>query len=140
MEETEPKNIYTIENFRIKLEHMIENIKCILNKWLIEDEYEFNILRHDEFGGGFTPRQYEKMITDFYEEFYKLVNKEYIYWSSRNGGDLFEILDKEIDKLRKENKLVNFSSVELVEHLIKKVRENLHEGKDSIIYCLINEI
>jgi hypothetical protein len=77
------------------------------------------------------------MITNFYEEFYKLVNKEYIYWSSKNGGNLYEILDKEIDKLRKENKLVNFSAVELVEHLMKKVRENLHEGEGSMIYYLI---
>jgi len=137
MEETEPKNLYTIEDFRIKLEHLIENIKGILNKWLIEDEYEFDILRHDEYGAGFTPRQYEKMITNFYEEFYKLVNKEYIYWSSKNGGDLYEILDKEIDKLRKENKLIDFCAVELVEHLMKKVKENLHEGEGSVIYCLI---
>jgi hypothetical protein len=137
MEEIEPRNLYTIDEFKLKLEHMIENIKGILNKWLIEDEYEFDILRHDEYGEGFTPRQYEKMITNFYEEFYKLVNKEYIYWSSRNGGDLYEILDKEINKLRKANILVNFSAVELVEHLMKKVRENLHEGETSMIYCLI---
>jgi hypothetical protein len=137
MEDSEPTNLYTIDEFRLRLEHMIENIKGILNKWLIEDEYEFDILRHDEFGVGFTPRQYEKMIIDFYEEFYKLVNKEYIYWSSKNGGNLYDILDREIDKLRKENILVNFSAVELVEHLMKKVRENLHEGEESMIYCLI---
>ena len=137
MEDTEPKNLYTIDEFRLRLEHMLKNIKGILNKWLIEDEYEFDILRHDEFGKGFTPRQYEKMITNFYEEFYKLVNKEYIYWSSKNGGDLYEILDNEIDKLRKANKLVNLSAVELVEHLMIKVRENLHEGEGTLIYCLI---
>jgi hypothetical protein len=137
MEYTEPKNLFKIDEFRLRLEHTIENIKSVLNEWIIENDYEFDILRHDEFGKGFTPRQYEKMITNFYEEFYKLVNKEYIYWSSKNGGDLYEILDNEIYKLRKANKLVNFSAFELVEHLMIKVRENLHEGEGSLIYCLI---
>jgi hypothetical protein len=137
MEDTEPKNLYTIDEFRIKLENITQNIKGILNKWLIEDEYEFNILIHDTFGGGFTPRQFEKMIIDFYEEFYKLVNKEYINWSSKTGGDLYEILDREIDKLRKENELISFSAIKLVEHLINIVQKNLHEGEESMIYCLI---
>jgi hypothetical protein len=58
MEDTEPKNLYIIDEFRLRLEHTIENIKGVLNEWVIDNEYEFDILRHDEYGAGFTPRQY----------------------------------------------------------------------------------
>ena len=137
MEDTEPKNLYTIDEFRLRLEHTIENIKGVLNEWVIDNEYEFTVLRSDSFKGGFTPRQFANMIGELYEIFHNLTNKEYSNWSEEIGGNIYEIMDKEIDKLREEDELAYFSAVELVEHLMIKVRENLHEGDGSMIYCLI---
>jgi hypothetical protein len=137
MEDTEPKNLYTIDEFRFRLEHTIENIKGVLNEWIIDNEYEFEVLRSNSFKGGFTPRQFANMIDELYEIFYNLTNKEYSDWSQEIGGNIYEIMDKEIDKLREEDELAYFSAVELVEHLMNIVRENLHEGEGSMIYCLI---
>jgi hypothetical protein len=137
MEYTEPKNLYTIDEFRLRLEHTIENIKGVLNEWVIENEYEFTVLRSDSFKGGFTPRQFANMIGELYEIFHNLTNKEYSDWSQEIGGNIYEIMDKEIDKLREEDELAYFSAVELVEHLMNIVKENLHEGEGSMIHCLI---
>jgi hypothetical protein len=137
MEDTEPKNLYTIEEFRVRLEHTIENIKGVLNEWIIDNEYEFEVLRSNSFKGGFTPRQFANMIDELYEIFHNLTNKEYSDWSQEIGGNIYNIMDKEIDKLREEDELAYFSAVELVEHLMNIVRENLHEGEGSMIYCLI---
>ena len=137
MEDTEPKKLYTIEEFRFRLEHTIENIKGVLNEWIIDNEYEFEVLRSNSFKGGFTPRQFANMIDELYEIFHNLTNKEYSGWSQEIGGNIHEIMDKEIDKLREEDELAYFSAVELVEHLMNTVRENLHEGEGSMIYCLI---
>ena len=137
MEDTEPKNLYTIDEFRLRLEHTMENIKGSLNHWIIDNEYEFNVLRSDSFKGGFTPRQFANIIDELYEIFHNFTNKEYSDWSQEIGGNIYEIMDKEIDKLREEDELAYFSAVELVEHLMNIVRENLHEGEGSMIYCLI---
>jgi len=137
MEDTEPKNLYTIDEFRLRLEHTVENIKGVLNEWVIDNEYEFDILKSDMFGGGFTPRQLANIQGEFYEIFYNLINRQNSNWSSKTGGSLFGKLYNEIDKLREEDELAYFSAVELVEHLMNLVRENLHEGEGSMIYCLI---
>ena len=137
MEHTEPKNLYTIDEFRLRLEHTIENIKGVLNEWIIDNEDEFEVLRSNAFKGGFTPRQFANMPWDLYEIFHNLANRENLEWSEEIGGNIYEIMDKEIDKLREEDELAYFSAVELVEHLMIKVRENLHEGDGSMIYCLI---
>jgi hypothetical protein len=137
MEETEPKNLYTIEEFRFRLEHTIENIKGVLNEWIIDNEYEFEVLRSNSFKGGFTPRQFANITGSLCNEIINLTSMDYCDWAECVASQLYRLIDEEIDRLGTENILENYTDNEIYELIMNIVRENLSSNEDSLIYCLI---
>lgn len=137
MEYTEPKKLYTIDEFILRLEHAMENIKEIFNCWIIEDEYEMNVLRAKAFGKGFTPRQFANITTSLCSEIIKLTSMDYCDWCENVSGELYRLINEEIERLGTEDLLDNYTDDEIYELIMNIVRENLHEGEGSLIYCLI---
>ena len=39
MEDTEPNGLYTLDEFKLRVAHTIENIKGIFNHWVIDNKY-----------------------------------------------------------------------------------------------------
>ena len=139
MEYTEPKNLYTIDEFKFRVDHTIENIKGIFNYWVIEDTYEMDILRAKSFGTGFTPRQFANITTSLREEIIRLISMNYSDWGQSIAGQLYTLIDDEITRLGNENLLDNYSNNEIYELIMNIVRENLSSNEDSLIYCLIKK-
>ena len=139
MEYIEPKNLYTLDEFKLRLDHTIENIKGIFNHWVIDDKYEMDILRAKSFGTGFTPRQFANIIGSLCEEMLKLTNRDYCDWAQDTGGQLYTLINEEIERLGSENLLDNYTDNEIYELIMNIVRDNLHEEEGSLIYCLIKE-
>ena len=139
MEYTEPNSLYTIDEFKLRVAHTIENIKGIFNYWIIEDKYEMDILRAKSFGKGFTPRQFANITGSLCNEIINLTNMDYCDWAECVAGQLYRLIDEEIERLGTENLLENYTDNQIYELIMNIVRENLGSNEDSLIYCLIKE-
>jgi hypothetical protein len=137
MEYTEPNGLYTINEFKLRVAHTIENIKGIFTHWVIENKYEMDILRAKSFGKGFTPRQFANITGSLCNEIIKLTSIEYCDWVQFVAGELYRLINEEIERLGTENILENYTDNQIYELIMNIVRENLHEGEGSMIYCLI---
>jgi len=137
MKDTEPKNLYTIDEFKLRVAHTIENIKGIFNRWVIDDKYEMDILRAKSFGTGFTPRQFANITGSLCIEIIKLTSMDYCDWCQDVSGELYRLINEEIERLGSENLLDNYTDDEIYELIINIVRDNLNSNQDSLIYCLI---
>ena len=139
MDNIEPTGLYTLDEFKLRVNHTIENIKGIFNHWVIDDKYEMDILRAKSFGTGFTPRQFTNIIGSLCEEMIKLTNRDYCDWAQDTGGQLYTLINEEIERLGSENLLDNYTDDEIYELIMNIVRDNLSSNEDSLIYCLIKE-
>ena len=137
MENTEPNGLYTIDEFKFRIDHTIENIKETFNHWIIENTYEMDVLRAKSFGNGFTPRQFANIIGSLCEEMIKLTSRDYCDWAQDIGGQLYTLINEEIERLGTEDLLANYSNNNIYELIMNIVRENLSSNEDSLIYCLI---
>jgi len=137
MKNTKPIGLYTIDEFKFRIDHTIENIKEIFNKWVIEDTYEMNILRAKSVCNGFTARQFTNIIGSLCKEIIKLTGRDYRVWGENIACKLYRIINEEIKILGDENLLQNYSNNDIYELIMNIVRENLSSNKDSLIYYLI---
>lgn len=130
-----PINLYSLEEFNFKFNHLYQNIRQILVEYLIYDEYEYNLLISHSMGYGLTSRQMVKISNKLYYDVHKIViDNKYSVWSSKLTDKIHKNINDEIKILQMNNEILNLDKIELINHLMNHLNNNL---KDELNILLI---
>jgi hypothetical protein len=132
-----PINLYNIDEFQIKIDHVYENIKSKLRQIIIDDEYEYNIMIAGTFPDIITPRQWSNLVSCLDEQLNYLTNSEYEEWVINCVEIIINLINSTLLNYKEEFTFDNMTSDEMYDILFTIISTKLYGEEDSLLNTLI---
>jgi len=132
-----PINLYNIDQFQIKIDHVYENIKSKLKQIIIDDEYEYNIMIAGTFPDIITPRQWSNLVSCLDEQLNYLTNSEYEEWVINCVEIIINLINSTLLNYKEEFTFDNMTSDEMYDILFIIISTKLYGEEDSLLNTLI---
>ena len=132
-----PINLYNIDEFQIKIDHVYENIKSKLRQIIIDDEYEYNIMIAGMLPDIITPRQWSNLVSCLDEQLNYLTNSEYEEWVINCVETIINLINSTLVNYKEEFTFDNMTSDEMYDILFNIISTKLYGEEDSLLNTLI---
>ena len=132
-----PINLYNIDEFQIKIDHVYENIKSKLRQIIIDDEYEYNIMIAGTFPDIITPRQWSNLVSCLDEQLNYLTNNEDEDWVINCVETIINLINSTLVNYKEEFTFDNMTSDEMYDIIFNIISTKLYGEEDSLLNTLI---